>query len=392
MRLLYLHYGPQSGVTEAITGCLAASGVTVLRANPAQDFLYQRRPGSRVPNARPAVIRGVAEAMRTHGIHWKSYYLQTPYAFDHLSAQAARAIRRAAPDAVLQAGVLFAPGPHPEVPYHLYLDHTRAIAERYSSQPGLPPPPPSQPGWRAREQAVYRGATTIFTMSAFVRASLCADYGVDPSRVRVVGAGPNVVPAAAERPGIPGGLLRGSADGPLLLFVGKSFVPKGGPELLDAFAAVRRAHPRARLAIVSQGCPMPLPDGVTFHGPLNHAALAQLYARAEVFVLPTLREAFGLSLLEAMSFGLPVVATRIEAIPEIVVDGETGLLVPARDAGALGGALSALLADPARARRMGAAGRSRALTRFGWQRAATEMLRVLSPHRAPGEDEAAQTA
>jgi glycosyltransferase involved in cell wall biosynthesis len=303
------------------------------------------------------------------------------------------------PDAVLQAGVLFSPGVHPEVPYHLYLDHTRAIAERYPPLPGLPPAPPAQRGWRAREQAVYRGAAAIFTMSAFVRASLCEDYGVDPARVHVVGAGPNVVPETVDEPRRVGsideprrvgsideprrvGLVDRAtppSDAPLLLFVGKSFVPKGGPELLDAFATVRRAHPRAQLAIVSQRCPAPLPEGVTFHGPLGRAALARLYARATVFVLPTLREAFGLSLLEAMGFGLPVVATRLEAIPEIVADGETGLLVPPRDADALGKALCALLADPARARRMGAAGRARALAGFGWARAAAGMLEVLRP-------------
>ena len=98
MRLLYLHYGPQSGVTEAITGALAAAGVDVVSHNPVERFLYQLRPGSRIPNARPAVIRAVLEAVRLHGPHWKSYYLHTPYAFDHVSREAARAIRRAAPD------------------------------------------------------------------------------------------------------------------------------------------------------------------------------------------------------------------------------------------------------------------------------------------------------
>jgi glycosyltransferase involved in cell wall biosynthesis len=384
MRLLYLHYGPQSGVTDAITARLAGAGLTVVRANPAEGFLYQLRPGSRLPNARPVVIRAVLEAMRAHGIHWKSYYLHTPYAFDQLSAGAARAIRRTAPDVVLQAGVLFSPGPHPEVPFHLYLDHTRAIAERYPALPGLPPPPPPQPAWRSREQAVFRGAAAIFTMSAFVQASLVEDYGVDPARVHVVGAGPNVVAG-------PGG-VEGARGAPLVLFVGKCFVPKGGPVLLDAFAAVRRAHPRARLAVVSQTCPAPLPEGVTFHGPLDHAALARLYARAAVFALPTLREAFGLSLLEAMGFGLPVVATRLEAIPEIVSDGETGLLVPPRDADALGRTLVALLDDPARARRMGAAGRARALARFGWERAAAAMLPVLQPAPGAAADEAARSA
>jgi glycosyltransferase involved in cell wall biosynthesis len=232
---------------------------------------------------------------------------------------------------------------------------------------------------------VDRGAAAIFTMSEFVRRSLRDDYGVDPARVHVVGAGPNVPPPTAEP-----AARRGRW--PLVLFVGKAFAPKGGRELLDAFAAVRRAHPRARLAIVSQRCPAPLPEGATFHGPLGRAALARLYARASVFVLPTLREAFGLSLLEAMGFALPVVATRLEAIPEIVVDGETGLLVPPGDAAALCRALSSLLDDPARARRMGAAGRARALSRYGWGRAAAEMLRVLRPGSDAAPPEAARTA
>ncbi len=374
MRLLYLHYGPQSGVTEAITSALVASGVEVLQHNPAERFLYQLRPGTRIPNARPAVVRAVAEAMRLHGAHWKSYYLHTPYAFDHLSDEAAAAIRRARADVVVQAGVLFGPGPYPAAPYHLYLDHTRAIAERYPPAPGLPPAVAFQPEWRAREQTVYRNAAGIFTMSEFVRASLAEDYGVDPARVHVVGAGPNVVPGGPSP----------APREPRVLFVGKAFAAKGGPELLDAFAALRREHPAARLSIVSATCPAALPEGATFHGLLSREALARLYAAAAVFVLPTLREAFGLSLLEAMSFGLPVVASRIEAIPEIVADGETGILVPPGDAPALARALGGLLSEPARARQMGAAGRQRAALRFGWERAARRMLAVLDPERPAG--------
>jgi glycosyltransferase involved in cell wall biosynthesis len=372
MRLLYLHYGPQSGVTDAITGALADAGLEVVQHNPAERFLYQLRPGTRIPNVRGPVVRAVLEAMHLHGPHWKSYYLHTPYAFDHLSREAASAIRRVAADQVLQAGVLFGPGPYPATPYHLYLDHTRAIAERYPPAPGLPPPVAFQAEWRAREQAVYRNAAGVFTMSEFVKASLVEDYGVAPGRVHVVGAGPNVLPGAPAAP----------ARDPLVLFVGKSFVAKGGPELLDAFAALRRDHPRARLAIVSSACPTPLPEGVKFHGLVSREAVGRLYAAATVFALPTLREAFGLSILEAMAFGLPVVASRIEAIPEIVADGETGLLVPPRDAAALGQALAELVGDPARARQMGAAGRQRAVGRFGWRRAAARMLDVLRPERA----------
>lgn len=369
MRLLYVSYGPQSGVTSAVARQLAAAGIEVVHANPLERFLWQLRPGSRIPNPRPAALRAFAESLARHGRWWKAYWVHSTFAFDHLSRVAGDAIRAARPDAVLQAGVLFAPGPVPEVRYHLYVDHTRAIAERYEAVPGTEPPLPPDPAWRAREERVYRGAAAIFAMSAFVAASLVEDYGVDPARVHVVGAGPNVVPG----PGPPPQRERA------ILFVGRSFVPKGGPALLEAFRRVRAEHPDARLWIVSDAAPAQLPEGAVFHGPLGRGALAGLYARASVFALPTLREAFGLALLEAMSFGVPVVASRIEAIPEIVSEGETGLLVPPRDPAALAAALLALLADPVRARRLGAAGRARVESRFGWDRAVERMLRVLRP-------------
>jgi glycosyltransferase involved in cell wall biosynthesis len=372
MRLLYLHYGPQSGVTASVMERLAAKGVEVVGANPMERFLWQLRPGSKIPNPRPPAIRAFLEAVRRHGRSWKDYWVHTPYAFDHLSGVAAAEIGRVRPDTILQAGVLFGPGSTPGTVYHLYVDHTRAIAERYAPVEGLPPPLPPDPAWRRREERVYRGAATIFSMSEFAARSLVKDYGVDPARVHVVGAGPNVAPAAPAAAAEPE---------PAILFVGRNFVPKGGPELVEAFRRVRLAHPRARLWIVSQSAPSALPPGAIFHGPLGPDALAALYARASAFALPTLREAFGLAFLEAMSFGLPVVGSRIEAIPEIVVHGETGLLVPPRDPAALAGALAALLADPARARRLGDAGRVRAAERFGWDRAVGRMLGVLRPGR-----------
>src|SRR6266508_1352276 len=201
MRLLYLHYGPQSGVTAAVSRALAAAGHEVVFANPMERFLWQLRPGSKIPNPRPAAVRAFLEAVRLHGRCWKEYWVHTPWAFDHLTAVAGEAVRRGRPDAVLQAGVLFGPGRAPDRPYHLYVDHTRAIAERYEPAPGLPPALPPDPAWRAREERVYRGASTIFSMSEFAARSLVSDYGVDAARVRVVGAGPNVAPRRDAEPG-----------------------------------------------------------------------------------------------------------------------------------------------------------------------------------------------
>ncbi len=375
MRLLYLHYGHQSGVTPAITRSLARAGLEVVHANPMERFLWQIRPGSRIPNLRPAAIRAFFESLRTHGSSWKTYWLHTTFAFDHLSALAGDAVRRARAATVLQAGVLWSPGRFPEVRYHLYVDHTRAIAERYTPEPGLPPPVAAHPAWRARERAVYRGAEAIFAMSEFVRASLVRDYGVDAARVHVVGAGPNVEPAADDRDA-----RREKA----VLFVGRNFAPKGGPALVEAFRRILPRHPDAKLWIVSASAPPNLPPGAVFHGPLGREALAALYSRASVFALPTLREAFGLAFLEAMAFGVPVVAPRIEAIPEIVAHGGTGLLFPSRDGAALAQALSDLLDDPTRARRMGEAGRVRVSEQFGWDRAAARMVTLMFPRAERG--------
>ncbi|GEJ56454.1 glycosyltransferase family 4 protein [Anaeromyxobacter diazotrophicus] len=373
LRILYINYGSQSGVTAAVLERLRRAGHEVQVFDPVDGFLYKRRLGPvQIPNLRPGPVLATAAAMARFRRHWKPWYVHTTVAFDLLTARCERAVAAAAPDVVLQAGVLFAPvrdplrRPHP--PYYLYCDHTRALNERYDPVPGLDPPIPFEGGWRRRETEVYRGAAALFVMSEHVRRSLAADYGVSPDRVHVIGAGANVAPAGPPPAG-----PREQA----LLFVGRHFAAKGGPETLAAFEAVRARHPRAELWMVGGRQPERSPAGVRLLGPRPPAEVGALYARASAFVLPTLREAFGLSFLEAMSYGLPCVGTRIEAIPEIVADGATGLLVPPRDPAALAAAMLRLLDDPARARAMGEAGRWRAAERFGWDRAVRLLLQVI---------------
>ena len=98
--------------------------------------------------------------------------------------------------------------------------------------------------------------------------------------------------------------------------------------------------------------------------------------RADVFVHSSRWEGFGIVLLEAMLAGLPVVATRVSAVPEVVVDGETGLLVEAGDHAGLATHLEALLTDRERAAALGEAGRQRALTEFSVGRMADRTLAV----------------
>lgn len=124
---------------------------------------------------------------------------------------------------------------------------------------------------------------------------------------------------------------------------------------------------------------------VRFVGPIDDAALPALYRRAAVVVLPSVHvtcygrriavsELLGLSVLEAMASGAPVVASRLGGLPEVVVDGETGYLVEPGDTAGLRRRLEELLADPARAAAMGARGRARVLERFTWEACARRCI------------------
>jgi len=109
-----------------------------------------------------------------------------------------------------------------------------------------------------------------------------------------------------------------------------------------------------------------------------------LMAASDVFVMSSLWEGLGLVFLEAMATGLPVVSTRVSAIPEVVVDGETGLLVPPADDAALADALVRLAREPALRARLGAAGRARVRERFGLERMIDETLAVYAEVLATG--------
>jgi glycosyltransferase involved in cell wall biosynthesis len=214
----------------------------------------------------------------------------------------------------------------------------------------------------------YRRCAALLPWSAWAAGSMVRDYGADPERVHVVHPG---VDLERWRP-VTGRAADGRAQ---LLFVGGDFERKGGPLLLDVF----REHLRDRceLHLVTRA-DVPSEPGVHVHrglGPTDPRLLA-LYQRCDVLVVPTLADCFSMAALEAMACGLPVVTSRVGGIPEIVVDGETGALVPPGDAGALATALRALAGDPDLRRTWGAAGRLRAEARFdaGAQAARTVAL------------------
>jgi glycosyltransferase involved in cell wall biosynthesis len=371
LSIAYVHYGAQSGVTAAVAGALSARGHALREVSAAEELLL-RDPLTGRPRLTAPVLLHLLAAARFGRLALRHRW-NTGYAWGrHTAAAGARlAALDPPPDIVLQNGALFAPGAPPPLPYVLLLDHTRALAMRGPAWPrcALGPPVDYGAGWRRRETAVYQGARAIATFSRNVARSLADDYGIPAARIAVVGAGANVFPDEAPR----------LDDGRTIVFVGKDFERKGGPVLLEAFVRLRRAHPKARLLVTGPpaGARLALPEGAYHLGPVPTDELPEILSQASVFCLPTLREPFGIAYLDAMACGLPCVGTRIEAVPEIVQDGETGLLVPPGDAVALGAALGRLLADPLRARRMGARGRARVAERFRWSHAAERLEVVL---------------
>jgi len=371
LAIAYVHYGDQSGVTPSVWRALSELGHDVQLVQ-ATGALEPRDPATRRLRPRARVALHLALAAIRYGRRGLQHRWNTPYAFDAHSRGAGEGLRALArrPDLVLQNGALFSPGLPAPYPYALLVDHTRALAMKSPPWPGAGLPAPLDYGaaWHAREAEVYRNARVIAAFSENTARSLKEDYAVSPERIRVVGAGANVFPETAPR----------CDDGKTLLFLGKDFARKGGPILLDAFERLRRVMPKARLLVAGPPQPPPLPERVFFLGGASFDEVPPLLAQTTALVLPTLREPFGLAFLDAMACAVPCVATRVEAVPEIVEDGVTGLLVPPGDPVALAAALEHLLSDPARAREMGRRGRERVAERFLWSHAAARLAQALA--------------
>ena len=203
---------------------------------------------------------------------------------------------------------------------------------------------------RLVNQRAFNAATRLITWSRWAAQSLESDYGIPATRISVI------------PPGVDCHLFRpreheARRGRPRVLFVGGAFERKGGLVLLDA---MRRLMGRAELDIVTGSDPISIPPGleVTVHHGLKpqSAELVGLFRRADIFVLPSLGECFGQVIAEAMACRLPVVATRVGAIPELVTDGGTGFLVRPGSSRQLGDALEALVESPALRAAMGGAG------------------------------------
>jgi len=208
-----------------------------------------------------------------------------------------------------------------------------------------------------------RAADLVLAPSAATAAEIRRDYRAD--EVAVI---PNAMGSLEVEPSEQ---LEGEG---YLLFVGRLRIRKGVEVLLEALRELRRRVPQADLRIAGDGehrerlecrtAELGLESAVTFLGTCDAARVRALLRGAAALVVPSIYEGMPLVVLEAMEAGVPLVASRVSGIPEVVVDGETGWLAPPEDPAALAGALEAVLTNPGEARRRGEAGRQRAEERY----------------------------
>ena len=225
-------------------------------------------------------------------------------------------------------------------------------------------------GFLGMQVRVAQVLPAVVTVSQNSRQDIAAQMQVRPERMTVVPVGVDhtVFRPIPDVTAVPGRIMvTSSSDVPM-----KGLVP-----LLEAVAKLRTERDveltvigrpseggRVDKAITRLG----LADVVHCVSGITDDELARLYGEAEVAVVPSLYEGFSLPAIEAMSCGVAVVATTGGALPEVVGrDGETGLLVPPDDPGALAGAIGRLLDDPALRARLGSAGRRRVVSTFTWQ-------------------------
>jgi glycosyltransferase involved in cell wall biosynthesis len=207
--------------------------------------------------------------------------------------------------------------------------------------------------WLARR--VLRGARLVIAASSALAES-ARELGA--LEVRVIPSGVDIPAEVGDE-----------ADPPEVLYAGRLSPEKGVLELVEATQGLN-------LVVAGDG---PLRGRVPgARGFVSHDELQRLYARAAVVACPSRREGFGVACLEAMAHGRPVVAAAVGGLLDLVVDGETGLVVPPRDPGALRAALERLLGDRDLRRALGTAARLRAQERFSWAAVTGAMVSAYS--------------
>jgi D-inositol-3-phosphate glycosyltransferase len=338
---------------------LAQQGIAVdvytRRQEPCMPTVAEFAPGARVIhlNAGPAkpytkhrvwhhLPEFIEEVQRFVTLHELSY--ETLHSHYWLSGWVALQLRQ-----MLQAPVV-------------HMSHTLGYPKNAAAQQLWEQEPPR----RLRvEHDVLRRSEALVAESPASKRHMVQEYGADPKKIHVIPGGVDTAVFHPQNQQLARQSLSLEMDAPVLLFVGRLQPLKGIDTLLQAAQVVRRHHARLQVLIVGGGVDardereeselhrlralaeqLRLALHVHFIRAQPQEVLARYYAAADIFVMPSHYESFGMVVLEAMACGTPVVASRVGGLTSTVVSGHTGFLVPEGDGPAFARAILRLLASP----------------------------------------------
>lgn len=267
---------------------------------------------------------------------------------------------------------------------------TRAVAQTHGHEVGWA----ALPGARAALRRIGRGVDVVTYLGEYTRRRLEPVLRGETELCRLTPG----VDVDVYHPGVDGGAVRaryGLTDRPVVVCVSRLVPRKGQDALIRALPAIRRRVPDAALLIVGGGPyrktlnrlarETGVADHVVFTGSVPWAELPAHYAAGDVYAMPCRTrnggldvEGLGIVYLEASATGLPVIAGDSGGAPDAVRDGETGFVVNGRDIARLADRIALLLADPALARRMGAAGRAWVEREWRWETQAARLAELLA--------------
>lgn len=245
-----------------------------------------------------------------------------------------------------------------------------------------------------------RQCDRVVAVGQAVKQALVANEGIPPGRIDVIYNGVRLE-AFAPDPSARHEVRRELGIGPqapVAILVARLDPIKDHATALEVAARVQQTHPDFRLLLVGEGPSRPAIEAHiaarglagTVHLLGLRSDVPRLLAAADLFLLTSRSEGIPVTLIEAMGAGLPVVATQVGGVPEVVIENETGLLAPAGDAAALAEAVQRLLADPTWRQRLGRAGQARAAALFSqeamhaaYARRYAEMLGLPALHDQP---------
>jgi len=351
--------GTFSGVTASLVAALERQGHVVACRRPSLRPLGMLRMAH--------VLAMGTEAIADYGTTFFRYLRRTAAANRAYALAADRVINGLpAVDAVIQVGANHAPYWQLRRQGTLYTaltDHTNLLSKQLPDFGVRFHQSATKESWNDIERSNLLRHDHIFVMGSHVKRSMVVDYQVPADRVSVVGAGPNA-DVDIDRDG-----REKDYGGQQVLFVGLDPERKGLPALKAAFRKVRKAVPGSTLHIV--GTKGADEANVIHHGEVRGARLRDLFYDAQLFVMPSLREPFGIAFIEAMWSRAVCIGPAIEAVPEIIEDGVTGRLVRPNDVDAIANSIIQLLGNPALLRTYADNAYERASRKWSWDRVAT---------------------